>query len=335
MEENRDENQEHLEYQEHLENQEHAENHEVPRLGSWESPRAGVNRGLLIGVAALLIVAGVAFGYGYRQQIAVGHLTAQQTVASSTIDQLQSQLNNVNSKLNDMVAAQHEAQQAAEQKQQKPHAVGGKNGAPVVDKRYKQLQAQLEEQEKQLKETQDQVAKNKTDLETSLNSTKDELNGSIAKTHDELVVLQKRGERNYFEFDLTKSKHLQRFGPLTLSLRRTDAKHMNYDLTMVVDDNRLDKKRVNLYEPIWIHSETGGQPVQIVVNKIGKNQVHGYISAPKYKESEFAADTANAPSLTPVSDKTPADPNRPNQQPDQQQPQTPPQTPQPPAPQLP
>jgi len=293
--------------------------------GSWPSRTTGINRWVLIGGVALLLVAGLAFGYGYSQKIAVGHLSAQQSAASATIDQLQGQLNAVTTKLNDMVTAQQAAAQAAEQAvaQKKPV---GKHGAPV-DKRYKELKAQLDDQGKQLKDTQDEVAKNRTDLETSLSSTKDELNGSIAKTHEDLVTLQKRGERNYFEFDLTKSKQFQRFGPLTLSLRRTDAKHANYDLSMVVDDNRLDKKHVNLYEPIWIHSETGGQPVQIVVNKIGRNTAHGYISAPKYRESELASSTAGTPALTPVSATTPADPNRPNQQPDQ-----PPQTQQPPQP---
>ena len=312
--------------------QESQEHREILSGGGWDSPRTGINRGLIIGAVALLIVAGVAFGYGYRQQIAVGHLTAQQTVAQTTIDQLQNQLNSVNAKLNDMVTTQQAAEQEAAQK--KTHPAGAPKQGSAADKRYKLLQAQLEDQEKQLKETQDLVAKNRTDLESSLNTTKDELNGSIAKTHDELVVLQRRGERNYFEFDLTKSKKLQRFGPLTLSLRRTDAKHMNYDMTMVVDDKRLDKKRVNLFEPIWIHSESGGQPVQIVVNKIGKNEVHGYISAPKYKESDLAAGGAGAATLTPVSDKGPADPNRPNSQPEQQPPQTQqPQTEQPQTPQ--
>jgi len=310
MEENFDEKQEY---------QEHREHREILSGGGWDSPRTGINPGLLIGTVALLIVAGIAFGYGYRQQIAVGHLTAQQTVAQTTIDQLQSQLNSVNTRLNDMVTAQQAPEQAAAQK--KPHSAAGtpKQGS-TVDKRYKLLQAQLEDQEKQLKEAQDLMAKNRTDLETSLHSTKDELNGSIAKTHDELVVLQRQGERNYFEFDLAKSKQFQRFGPLTLSLRRTDAKHRNYDLSMVVDDNRLDKKRVNLFEPIWINSESGGQPVQIVVNKIGKNEVHGYISAPKYNESELAAGASGA-ALTPVSDKTAADPNRPNSRPEPQPPQ--------------
>ena len=100
----------------------------------------------------------------------------------------------------------------------------GKHGAPV-DKRYKELKAQLDDQGKQLKDTQDEVAKNRTDLETSLSSTKDELNGSIAKTHEDLVTLQKRGERNYFEFDLTKSKQFQRFGQGTL-LRAQHPQHV-------------------------------------------------------------------------------------------------------------
>src|SRR5947199_8280797 len=268
--------------------------------GSWPSRTTGINRWVLIGGVALLLVAGLAFGYGYSQKIAVGHLSAQQSAASATIDQLQGQLNAVTTKLNDMVTAQQAAAQAAEQAvaQKKPV---GKHSAPV-DKRYKELKAQLDDQGKQLKDTQDEVAKNRTDLETSLSSTKDELNGSIAKTHEDLVTLQKRGERNYFEFDLTKSKQFQRFGPLTLSLRRTDAKHANYDLSMVVDDNRLDKKHVNLYEPIWIHSETGGQPVQIVVNKIGRNTVHAYMSAPKYRPSELAASDTSAATVTPVAD---------------------------------
>lgn len=290
---------------------------------------AGANRWLVIVAVGLLLVAGIAFGYGYRQQIMVGHLTAQQSMASATIDQLQGQVNTMTTKLNDMAAAQQAAQQAAQAAEQaaaQKKAVAGKRTG-TTDKRYKQLQAQLQDQQKQLKETQDLVAKNKTDLETSLSSTKDELNGSIARTHDELVVLQKRGERNYFEFDITKSKQFQRFGPLTLSLRRTDTKHMNYDLMMVVDDNSLTKKRVNLYEPIWVHMENQGQPVQIVVNKINKNFVHGYISAPKYKASELAAASAATPGVTPVSSQTP-DPNKPDQrQPPVQQPQ--PESPQP------
>jgi hypothetical protein len=272
----------------------------------------------LVLVAALVVVACVALGYGYRQQVAVGHMSAEETMAKATINQMQGQLDTVTAKLTDMVAAQQAAQAAANARQQNASKPEKKNGATAhsaakrgaaVDKRYQQLQAQLEEQQKQLKETQELVAKNRTDLEGNIGSTRDELNGSIAKTHEELVALAKRGERSYFEFDLTKSKQFQRVGPVTLSLRKADTKHKSYELQMIVDDNTLTKKNVNLYEPIWIHAENESQPVQIVVNRVEKNQVHGYVSAPKYKPSELAA--AGSASVTPVAAHPPeADTNQ-------------------------
>ncbi|HET6929738.1 MAG TPA: hypothetical protein VFI45_05415 [Candidatus Acidoferrum sp.] len=285
---------------------------EHEELNEHESPygsnSSGPNRWLVIAVVVMLGVAGVALGYGYRQQMLVGHLTAQQTVADSTISQMQGQLSAVTSKLNDMTAAQQaqaqaQAQAEAAKQADKKTAAGvahtGAKRSGVTDKRYKQLQSQLAEQQKQLKDTQDLVAKNRTDLEGNISSTRDELNGSIAKTHEELVVLQKRGERNYTEFDLMKAKQFQRIGPITLSLRKADTKHKNYDVEMIVDDNQMSKKRVNLYEPIWIHTENESQPVQIVVNRIEKNLIHGYVSAPKYRPSELAT-SGTAGTLTPV-----------------------------------
>ncbi len=276
-----------------------------------EAAATSASRWLVIAIVVLLGVAGVALAYGYRQQMLVGHLTAQQTVADSTISQMQGQLNAVTSKLNDVTAAQAQAQSQAQAQAQaeaakhpdKKAASGTAHTGPrrttATDKRYKQLQSQLTEQQKQLKDTQDLVAKNRADLEGNISSTRDELNGSIAKTHEELVVLQKRGERSYTEFDLMKAKQFQRIGPITLSLRKADTKHKNYDIEMIVDDNQMSKKKVNLYEPIWIHTENDSQPVQIVVNRIEKNLIHGYVSAPKYKPSELATSGA-ASTLTPV-----------------------------------
>jgi uncharacterized coiled-coil protein SlyX len=279
---------------------------------------SAANRWLVVAIVAMLVVAGLAFGYGYRQQILVGHLTAQQSVANATIGGMQGQLDTLTAKLNDMTAAQQAAATAAAQtKASGPHsnAAGIKTAAgkrsPAENKRLKEFQARIDEQQKQLKETQDQVAKNRSDLEGNLNSTRDELNGSIAKTHEELVAFAKRGERSFFEFDLTKSKEFQRVGPLTLSLRKADTKHKSYELQMIVDDNKLTKKNVNLYEPIWIHTETDSQPVQVVVNRVEKNLVHGYVSAPKYKPSELAASSSGAATIKPVA----AHPQSPDQNP--------------------
>ena len=282
-----------------------------------EGPSSAVNRWLAAAIVAMILVAGLAFGYGYRQQMLAGHLAAQQSVANSTISEMQGQVNTLTAKLNDLSAAQQAAAAAAQTKASAAHATA--NGTKAASgkrstaesKRLKELQARIDEQQKQLKETQDQVAKNRSDLEGNLSSTRDELNGSIAKTHEELVALAKRGERSFFEFDLTKSKEFQRIGPLTLSLRKADTKHKSYELQMIVDDNKLTKKNVNLYEPIWIHTENEAQPVQVVVNRVEKNTVHGYVSAPKYKASELAATSTGTAVITPVS----AHPQPPEQNP--------------------
>ena len=267
---------------------------------------SGVNRWLVVAVVAMIAVAGIALGYGYRQQILADHLTAQQSMANATINEMQGQLNTVTSKLNEVTAAQQAAAAAAEQAKASAHAPGAKAAAgkrtAAESKRLKELQAKLDDQQKQLKDTQDLVAKNRADLEGNLSSTRDELNGSIAKTHEELVALAKRGERSYFEFDLTKSKQFQRVGPLTLALRKADTKHKSYNLEMVVDDNRLSKRNVNLYEPIWIHTENESQPVQVVVNRVAKDTVHGYVSAPKYKPSELAVSSTSPATITPVAE---------------------------------
>ena len=61
---------------------------------------------------------------------------------------------------------------------------------------------------------------------------------------------------------------------------------------MLVDDHQLSKKNVDLYEPIWLHQGDMPQPVQLVVNQINKDHVHGYLSVPRYKESELAQSAA-------------------------------------------
>jgi len=276
---------------------------------------------------ALLAVAGLATVYSLHERSQVQQLQAQAVVTNSSMSQLQGQVDDLRTKLSSISAAQpapgstpaavesstpENSEPIAEARTEPPASVAApatatpKTATPkhatakrrTTDKRYSQLKAQVDEQQKQLKDAQDQIAKNRADLEGSINSTRDDLNGSIAKTHEELVALEKRGERSYFEFDLTKSKQFQRFGPLTLYLRKADTKHKSYDLAMIVDDNELNKKKVNLYEPIWIHTENGGQPIQVVVNRVDKNMVHGYVSAPKYKASELATLSSAEPAAS-------------------------------------
>jgi outer membrane murein-binding lipoprotein Lpp len=277
-------------------------------------------RWLVIAAGTSIVAACLAVGYGYHQQTLVGQLTGQQEQLSATVGQLQGQIESLTGKLNEVSTAQQAAAATAAQLNTPAakQAVGKRSAAE--NKRLKELQARMEDQQKKLKDTQEEVARTRSDLEGNLSATRDDLNGSIARTHEELVALQKRGERSYVEFNLPKSKQFQRYGPLMLSLRKADTKHKSFDLAMIVDDNQLSKKKVNLYEPIWIHRVDDPQPMQVVINKIDRDRVQGYVSAPKYGNSELT------PTLTPASQKMPVEspaPASPPANPDEPLPQQP------------
>jgi len=261
-----------------------------------------MNRGGAAVVILLLVFGGIALSYGHRQGAMMDHLESNEAGLNATIGQLQSQLSIMAAKLNDVSAAQTAAAEAANSPTAK-RAPAPRAAADTA--RLRQMQARLEQQQKQLKETQDDVVKTRSDLEGTLNSTRDELNGSIAKTHEELVALQNRGERNYYEFDLAKSKKFLRSGPIMLSVRKTDAKHQHLDLAMIVNDNELSKKNVNLYEPVWVYDTNDPMPVQVVVNQIGRDRVHGYVSVPKYRQVNLAGGVAPVSAVLPAPNPNP------------------------------
>ena len=262
-------------------------------------------------------------GYAFQQNTAVTELKQKNEAMTNTEMQLRNQIDALSQKVAQMTPLPSSAPAADAPANGEASASKSTSRRPVSantagqSRRLKQMQSQLSEQQKELKQTQDDLASARTDLEGKLGSTRDELNGSIARTHEELMGLEKRGERLYFEFDLSKSKSFEREGPIRVSLRKADAKHQSYDLMMLVDDHELSKKKVDLYEPIWLHQGDMPQPVQIVVNKIDKDHIHGYVNAPKYKESELASyaspqsatDSNAAPGSTPLSSSPASNPS--------------------------
>jgi hypothetical protein len=50
---------------------------------------------------------------------------------------------------------------------------------------------------------------------------------------------------------------------------------------MTVEDKRFDKKNRALNEPIFFYTSGTRLPEELVINKVGKDQISGYISIPK------------------------------------------------------
>ena len=107
------------------------------------------------------------------------------------------------------------------------------------------------------------------------------MSGLIATNHDELEQLKRRGERNYYEFTLTKGAGAQNVGTIKLALKKVDTKHNKFTMYVSSDDKNIEKKDKNLDEPVQFYSGKTPQLFEVVVNNMSKNQVSGYLSTPK------------------------------------------------------
>jgi hypothetical protein len=110
--------------------------------------------------------------------------------------------------------------------------------------------------------------------------------GLIASNSHEVVRLEGDAERNYYRFTLTPSNHFDRVGPISLSLRNMNVNRRFLDLSVRGDDFVLDQKHVNLYQPIWIHLRDRPTPAVLVVSRIARNRVQGYLSEAKYQPTK-------------------------------------------------
>jgi hypothetical protein len=246
--------------------------------------------------AIALAIGGIGAGFAVHEHNSAQELASQNTQVSAQLSATDTQLHALSAKVSELNAAD-QAREAAEA--QRVAAAGSVHVAThhfVYDPRYKKLQSQVDDQGKAI----DQARADLSGTQTDLSTARTELGGSIARTHDELVLLQRRGERNYVEFDISRSKSFQRTGPISIALRKSNVKHQYADLQLMVDDRSLTQKHVNLFQPAMFYQPDSPQPIEIVINSISKNHIHGYISAPKYRQSELAA--MSTPATNPAQD---------------------------------
>jgi chromosome segregation ATPase len=133
------------------------------------------------------------------------------------------------------------------------------------------------------------VATTRTDLDQTSSDLKRTMgdmgvmSGLIATNQKDLAALRQLGERDYFEFDLKKAALTQKIGDLTISLKKSDPKRNRYTVEVLADDKRVEKRDKTINEPVQLYVADARQPYEIVVNKIGKDEIVGYLSTPKVK----------------------------------------------------
>ncbi len=109
------------------------------------------------------------------------------------------------------------------------------------------------------------------------------MSGDIATNGKQLAALKELGERNYFEFDLTKTKSPQKVGDIRLELKKADPKQSRFTLAVFADDKIVEKKDRTINEPVQLYVSGNRQPYEIVINQVKKNEIVGYLATPKLK----------------------------------------------------
>jgi DNA repair exonuclease SbcCD ATPase subunit len=232
---------------------------------------------------------------------------------------LSAQLEQANSRLADLkgqveVASQKIGMTQSEIAEARSRAEAIRKQQTASDQKLTQeITAAQKESEEKIGAVATEVGGAKKDIEstrTDLEATKSKLDratgdmgvmsGLIARNHDDLEDLKRKGDRNYYEFTLQKSKTPQRVGPVQMSLNKTDQKKSKYTMTVLADDKSIEKKDKTAGEPIQFYVKGSARltPYEVVVFDVGKNQITGYLATPK--DTGGAAPASATPAQAPA-----------------------------------
>jgi cell division protein FtsB len=260
--------------------------------------------------AGLAVLAYVGHSQQSRLEQDLSHQQEQNKVLSAQLEQANSRLADLKGHLE--VTEQKVGMTRSELAQARSRSESIRKEQQASDQKLTSELSQVkQESEEKILSVATDVGGAKKDIEstrTDLEATKGELkratgdmgvmSGLIAHNRDDLEELRRRGDRNYYEFTVQKSKTPQRVGPVQMALNKADQKKSRYTVTVFADDRSIEKKDKTAGEPVqfYMRGATRMAPYEIVVFDVGKNQIKGYLSTPK--------DAGGAPSPTPAA--TPA-----------------------------
>src|SRR5260221_8834370 len=240
-------------------------------------------------IAALAVLGFVGYSTESRMSADLAKQQDQNKILTAQLDQANSRIADLKGQME--VTTQRMGLTQSELAKAKSRAEAIRQEQQTSDQK---LSAQLGQVQKESEEKIGAVATEvggaKKDIEatkTDLEATKGKLerslgdmnvmSGLIAHNKDDLDELRRRGDRNYYEFTLQKSKNGQRVGPVQMSLNRTDPKKAKYTLTVVADDKTIEKKDKTSGEPVQFYVKASARtaPYEIVPFDVGKNQISG------------------------------------------------------------
>jgi hypothetical protein len=136
----------------------------------------------------------------------------------------------------------------------------------------------------------------KTDLDAQKNNlqmARSEMGTLIARNHDEIDQLRRMGQRDYFEFTVTRKGGNQKVGTIQVELKDTNTKKNQYTINVLADDKNFEKKNRSVNEPIFFYTGGTRAALELVVNKVSKTTASGYLSVPKAPDTTAASNSGS------------------------------------------
>jgi chromosome segregation ATPase len=155
-----------------------------------------------------------------------------------------------------------------------------KQAADQTSARISEVSTDVNKVDTRVTETKAELDKTIADLKR-VNGDMGVMSGLIATNAQEVAALRELGERNYYEFQLGRTKEPQKVGEISVKLRKTDVKRNKYTMDVFADDKRIEKKDKTTNEPVQFYVAGARQPYEIVVYQVEKGQIVGYLSTPK------------------------------------------------------
>jgi archaellum component FlaC len=266
--------------------------------------------------AGVILLGGVAFYEGSRTDTLKQELTtaqhdnaAVQTNLTTSYDELQKNVANLKEEL---AAARQETGQSLARTQ----SVAARHADQLMAKleqKHNENEQQLSAELNQVKASTDEASAKLTgistdvgDVKTDVGSVKNDvatvrsdtdknsaelqralgdmgvMSGLIATNGADIKILRALGDRNIYEFTLTRSSGMQKVGDIQVALDKADAKKNRFTVDIMADDRKVEKKDKGINEPVQFYVPSRAkQPYELVVNEVSKNTVKGYLATPK------------------------------------------------------
>jgi len=277
---------------------------------SYHYESTGTPRWIAVMFGVLIVAV---LGLGYIGHSAQSQLQADLAKAQEQNKVLSAQLEQANSRLADLkgnieVTQQKVGLTTAELAKARSRAEAIRKEQLAADQKISsQLTAVQQESNQKIGEVATDLGGAKKDIESAksdLEATKGRLeraqgdmgvmSGLIAHNRDDLEELKRRGDRNYYEFKIAKSKTPHKVGPVQVTLNKVDQKKNKYTMTVFVDDRSIEKRDKTAGEPVQFYLKGASRmaPYEIVVFDVGRNDINGYLSTPKEGGSGSAAPAA-------------------------------------------